>query len=570
MIQFRDALRSGIRGPEDAGAILLMAAGGLASLLPLGGGRWLPEVVAGGAGLIGGALIGERLSRELRIRHAGLEINSHTVPDVTRTDGVSLGYVGDHMEELIVAWEEWLRHCVIAGQSGVGKTVLGAWLMLQQILRGGGLLWIDGKLDPANLELLWQMCNWCGRADDLLVINPGNPALSNTYNPILAGEPDEIAGRCLSLLPDAGGNAGADYYRQSAVVAIAALVRAVQATGMAMDFADLRILLSNTNALEWLGATLRGQKHDDAADEYDLWLGQYRRRDRKTGAVGVDLDAVKAVFGGIGARLTQFAAGGFGEVMNCYAPEVDLFRAVAEHKIVYAMLPTMGKPEAASALGKMIVGDFRTAIAKVQALPEAERPTVPFMAFYDEAGSYVTQSWSRMFEQARSARLVMVPAFQTKANLETLGGDLLPMVAGNTYVKVLFKPGEPVTAKWMADLLGQEPQARRTRTAGLNGSARVGTLVTGPTAGTSESESVAEQVGYRVTPDDLMKLGRGECIVSVGGERLYKLRVPRVTFDDAYVKAIGPFALNHQQADAETGQAQGLDLAGRIREFLEQ
>src|SRR6185312_14936351 len=110
---------------------------------------------------------------------------------------------------------DWLRHAMIVGQSGFGKTVLGEWLMVQQIHAGGGLMWIDGKLDPANLEKLWQMAYWCGRAADVLVINPGEPSKSNTYNPLLDGDPDEIAARCVSLIPTAENNAGADYYRQN-------------------------------------------------------------------------------------------------------------------------------------------------------------------------------------------------------------------------------------------------------------------------------------------------------------------------------------------------------------------
>src|SRR6185437_2990968 len=98
----------------------------------------------------------------------------------------------------------------------------------------------------------------------------------------------------------------------------------------------------------------------------------------------------------------------------------------------YFALPTMGKGEAATALGKMAIGDFRSAIAAIQELPKHERPQRPFLGFFDEAGSYVTQAWSRMFEQARSARLVMCPAFQTRANLETLGPELRAMDAATT------------------------------------------------------------------------------------------------------------------------------------------
>lgn len=566
MISFKELSAAELSGRSDARALLLAMAGGFATLLLGSGivGVTVAFAVAAGAGVIIGRGLSVYFRSHSLMHEGGLDINSSPVPD-GGPDGVSLGFVTGYggVAPLRIPLAAWMRHAMIVGQSGVGKTVLGEWIMLQQIAAGGGLLWIDGKLDPQNLQKLWLMASWCGRGDDLLVINPGDPSCSNTYNPLLAGEPDEVAGRCLSLIPDSGANGGADYYRQSAAVAVAALVRAVQATGRNFNFSDIRMLLTNTKALEWLLRELKNGQDEEAAVAFDLWLDQYRRADKKTGIKRVDLDAIKSVFGGIGSRLTQFAAGSFGKVMNTYAPEVDLFDAVTRGKIVYVMLPTMGKGEAAGALGKMIVGDFRTSIARVQALPEAERPARPFLGFFDEAGSYVTQAWSRMFEQARSARLVMCPAFQTKSNLETLGKELRAMVAGNTLTKIFFQPGEDETAKWQADLIGKEMQIQIGRSTGASSSASSeGKRSDG--ASSSYNESLRE--GYKVSPDDLARLGQGECIVQHDGSNVYKVHVPRVTFDPAFVSKVGPFRLNHPAG----GEAkEGLNLLARAREFLD-
>lgn len=57
------------------------------------------------------------------------------------TDGMTLGYCVSSGERLTIPWEDWMRHAGIMGASGVGKTVLGEWMMFQQIISGGGLLW---------------------------------------------------------------------------------------------------------------------------------------------------------------------------------------------------------------------------------------------------------------------------------------------------------------------------------------------------------------------------------------------------------------------------------------------
>ena len=66
-------------------------------------------------------------------------------------DGMMLGYDVVTGRPVTVDWEHWMRHALVTGQSGVGKTVLGEWVILQQIARGGGVVFVDGKIDSDNL-----------------------------------------------------------------------------------------------------------------------------------------------------------------------------------------------------------------------------------------------------------------------------------------------------------------------------------------------------------------------------------------------------------------------------------
>ncbi|MEY2152272.1 type IV secretory system conjugative DNA transfer family protein [Rhodanobacter sp. 115] len=577
MISFSDLRNLQLGGTKDAVALSAVIGGGMLTLPPLLGAGPVGILSASVIAALGGGWFGKRIGEVLRIDafeggEEGLKINSSQLPPVDPDGFVHLGYVADTGEALKIPIGEWMRHAMIVGQSGVGKTVLGEWVMFQQIAAGGGLMWIDGKLDPGNLEKLRQMLAWCGREDDLLVVNPGDPSMSNTYNPLLDGDPDEIAARCISLIPTAESNAGADYFRQSATIAINTLVAAVQATGNAFNFADLRVLLTSSKALAWLENELVVMGKDKEAAALSLFLDQFKQFDRATGQSKVSVDNLRKMFGGLGSRLAQFGSGQFGQVMNSYDPDVRIKDAVMQGKIVYFMLPTMGKSEAATALAKLAVADFRSAIAFIQSLPEDQRPKRPYLGFYDEAGSYVTEAWSRMFEQSRSARLVMMPAFQTRANLEVLGEELRAMVAGNTLTKIFFKPGEPDTAEWMADMIGKEMQTQYSVSASTSDSQKESTvnerLAKGATDGATKnnnigySESLKED--YKIPAHDLMKLGKGECIVTFDGAKVYNVRTPRITFSKDFLNSIGPFHLNRPRRRF----ARGLKLFERSDEFL--
>jgi intracellular multiplication protein IcmO len=484
---------------------------------------------------------------------SSVRINSDEVPKVTSHEGITLGYTVDGGEPLVIPWDDWMRHCLVVGQSGVGKTVFGEWVLFQQIINGGGLLWIDGKLDPDNLRKLDAMCAWAGRRADLLVINPGDPNLSNTYNPILFGDPDEVASRVLSLIPSSENNPGTDFYRQAANQGMVTLVGAIQKAGFAYNFTDLSILLQNQKALASLEMMTPGASDESKA--LRLFLDQYKVADRN-GNVSVDLKRLKETFGGIGGRLHTFGSGNFGQITGTYSPDINLYEAMRSNKIIYVMLPTMGKKEAASNFGKMNLGDLRSAIAEVQSLPKKDRPWPPFLNFKDEFGSYVTQSADRPFEQGRSAHITMMPAFQTIANLDAISQELREMVLGNTWTKVFFKVGTDETAEKVVSLIGKE--RRVALSVSISDGKSVRHDASGSTrkdASGSDSFGVSERTEEteKVSSDMLKKLGKGEAIVTYGGSKVYHIKIPALEFDKKFIEEIGPFCINKKRATYQKG-----------------
>lgn len=491
-------------------------------------------------------------------------------------DGILLGYCVDSGKPIIVDWDHWMRHCFIVGQSGVGKTVLGEWLMFQQIVRGGSLLFVDGKMDEGNLRKIHAMACWAGRRDDLLVVNPGKPELSNTYNPILYGDPDEVASRIISLIPSAENNPGADHYRQQATQAVTTVVNGIKSIaanahlrssglhGLAYNFFDLSLVLQNQHALEMV--LDRINRSSDGGAQFLSWLEQFKTVSRD-GVASIDMKKMKDTFGGIGGRLHAFGTGKFGEVTSSYSPEVNLFEALTNNKIVYIALPTMGKAEAASNFGKMVVGDYRTAVSWIQDIPKSRRPWPPTLCFFDEAGSYVTPAWSRIFEQARSAHQVLVPAVQTMANLDAVSKELRAMVIGNTWTKVIFKLGEADTIDAITKLIGKEHYGVTNVSYGEGASSSVqASSAAQVSAGSNQSKNITmrQEEGFRVKPTTLSALGKGEAIVLYGNTSLYHIKIPMLEFTDEFYSRIGGFEVNR----IPKRHAQGLDFRRKLDRFI--
>lgn len=476
-------------------------------------------------------------------------------------EGIRLGLTKDRLLPLDLENDKGVRHVAIIGQSGVGKTVLGMNMLWQQTARGGGWLFIDAKLDKDTRDQLAYMARIFGREIEFKVLNVDEPENSHTYNPLLNGDPDEVASRLLNLLPSSENNPGSDFYKQSANYALTVLIGALQEAGLRYTFMDLAIMLQSAAAIDKLQTHV--PMDSQAFMVLQVFLDTFKKRDKN--GIQVDTDKLKQILGGMSGRIAQFAQGKFGKVFNTATPEIDLTDIVKNNKMCYVMLPTMGKDTAALNLGKMIMSDLRTAVAKMQGLTKNERPNPPFLCFADEMGSYVMPGISRVFEQARSAGVMMVPAFQTFANLASVSPEFEEMIIGNTWTKCFFKLGSIDSATKAADLIGQRKNYMHSVSASNSETASAQSLRVTPESSQSESGSVGESwrqaEEYRISPDKLTRLGVGECIV-VSGSRTFHISTQAIKFP-----AVPEFKKSPHPTSLPAGM-KTLNLEGQYEQFL--
>lgn len=553
-------------GREDFWPVAAPLAAGVAASHPAFAGNPLAMAAAAVAGV--GAYQYYKAETRRRMRSVDIESTENFVlpsDEVFKENlgmgGLRLGFTKDRNLPVDVENDKLMRHLAIIGQSGVGKTVLGMNLLWQQTARGGGWLFIDAKLDKDVRDQLAYMARIHGREDELYVMNVDDPENSNTYNPLLNGDPDEIASRLLNLLPSSDNNPGSDFYKQSANYALTVLVGALQEAKKRYTFMDLAIMLQSAAAIGKVETLV--PLDSQAFMVLQVFLDTFKKKDKN--GVQVDTDKLKQILGGMSGRIAQFAQGKFGKVFNTTTPEIDLTEIVKNNKMCYVMLPTMGKDTAALNLGKMVMSDLRTAVAKMQGLTKSERPNPPFLCFADEMGSYVMPGISRVFEQARSAGVMMVPAFQTFANLASVSPEFEEMIMGNTWTKCFFKLGSMDSATKAADLIGQEKNYVHSVSASKSESASAQSLRVTPESSQSESGGVGEswrqQEEYRISPDKLTRMGVGECVVC-SGPRTFHISTQAIEF---------PKVPEFKKTNYPTSLPAGittLDLEGQYEQFL--
>lgn len=519
-----------IRGRKDAWCLMGITSG-IAAANPV-----LAGELAAGATLLASGVAGYSLTRpRVNRKYDRVDIKakddfvlpSDPLPEVG-DDSFHMGYTTDTNSPVKLPYDLAMRHFGLIGASGVGKTTLGMYMIWQHMTKGGGFLFIDAKIDADTRDALYYMAKVCGRQDEFYILNPDDPENSNTYNPILEGDADEVASRLLNLQPSSEDNPGADYYRQSANHALTVIVAAMKKCQKRYTFADLAILLQSGDAMEKL---LKDTPNSPERMALDIFLDKYRRKDPKVGAI-LDINKMKDVLGGMAGRIALFAQGKFGQVFNTYTPEINLTDIIKNNRMMYCMLPTMGKDAAALNLGKMIMSDIRTAVYNIQNLQKAMRPWPPFLIFPDEMGSYVMEGIARLFEQARSAQVCLMPGFQAFGNLKAVSDQFADIIIQNTWSKVYYRFGSQDSAEMASEMMGKSVRYIRSISKGETEGESAQFLRAAPQSsksdGGSKSESWREDEINRVTPDHLRSLGIGQAVVTIGA-KVYHIKVPRLT-----------------------------------------
>lgn len=405
--------------------------------------------------------------------------------------GLLAGYCTETGNEVYLDYDHLIMHASICGSLGSGTSILRNSFMKQQMSNGGGLLFIDGGLSDTELETVYRNACSTGRKSDFMLIDPTDPENPNTYNPIIFGDSQEISSRIINTVFNMDGKADSNYFQSSAVGTLEIIISAFKCLGKAYNLDDLASVLINEQALMEVKRRLL-ENHEDS-QETQLFLTLLSRYTTNN---GFDMEKFKLTLGGLEKRICELSKSAFGNVINTYNPEVNLEECILQNKIIYVKLPTSNDNHDAVTLAKLIVGECRSAIAKLQRLPVEALPNPPFMFWPNECSSYIDFSWCRMFEQGRLSRFIMIPTFQTIKSLEHDGDTgLSDIVLGNTYYKFYFKQLNTEAAIQVANEIGMK-------------------------SGSGSEET------YVVSPEQIKSIPLGECLLVVGMEQIYRLRLP--------------------------------------------
>jgi hypothetical protein len=394
---------------------------------------------------------------------------------------------------------QFLVHQFIVGTTGAGKTTFLINILKQILTLGGGCMAVDGKGDQTVYEAFYNTAIDCGREDDFLVINFNVPTESNTFNPLLKGDTDEISDIIGNMLDTGGDNAfwagraltmmkgvlsvtiplrdqGLLYTPQKEKINIYTLGDLVKWIDLT-NLKDLYFTIKDANELGYLDIDCFTQEEKDKYEPISL-----DRLESYLSSVYVDLHSQNAKISESSAKqhgnsflmwneALDMLSGRFGAIFDTANPTIDMEDIVTNGRILYVLLPSLKvDPRTLSTIGKIVLSLFKNAIAtllgdkiagtiEVRYRSFAKRPRVPFWGVMDEYGSYAVEGFDNVLAQARSLKVGVAILVQEIASLKKTSEIESQRLLGNTGIKVALKVEEQKTAEELVEFLGKSEQA---------------------------------------------------------------------------------------------------------------
>lgn len=398
-----------------------------------------------------------------------------------------LGYEDGTGKPVWAGVTDLLRHFLLFGVTGAGKTEALMGLVANALGLGGGVIYGDAK---ATVKLLWQitaLASLTGRIDDLLVVNyiTGGIArhadvaipedlsaadrdllnamgrqthgrLSNTAMPFPVGNADGIQQILVALMPP-GGDGSNSVFRERAIAIMSALLTVMEDLhfryGIPISPASIRANL-DLNVFKGMVDGKYGKLGDRARNVMIEYLHKIPGWDDNV-EVSEQSQQVNDQFGFAAMYWTR-ALGTltdtYGHIYGDAYAEVDYPDVVLNRRILVLMLPAMEKaPDELGQLAKIVLAGVKGAMAiglgslvegtksmVLDALPSAS--SIPTLAVLDEYGYMAVPGFAVSAAQARGLGFGVVFAGQGVAGFRALnpgaGGEIeVKQIIDNTRIK---------------------------------------------------------------------------------------------------------------------------------------
>ncbi len=363
------------------------------------------------------------------------KFNSREMFEARKKSKSSMVFLGKSMKRkkaIYLSYEMRKMHTHIVGSTGSGKTDSVILPLLSQDIEAGlGALVMDAKGDRETLNKIYWQVKRVGREKDFLFFSLAYPEKSNSYNPLLRGNPTELKDKIISA------NVWTEeFYKKKSEETLLLLMKALKEKNEIVTFHKLYELLSSEKKLSSFAKDLKTEHLREAMFSI---LDNYR--------------VFQKDLSGLTADIGMISESEFADILSTEKPEIDLLDAYLNKKIVYFQLNAQGYEETARRFGRIILQDLKTISNYIQAYMTEDRRSF-FPVFIDEFSNFAYEPFIEFLNKARGAHFAILIAHQSLGDLEKTGNHFSKQVLENCNIKIVMRQDDPTSIETYSKISG--------------------------------------------------------------------------------------------------------------------
>jgi len=336
------------------------------------------------------------------------------------------GLFGAKAIPILLPMSDLLGNTQGCGSTGFGKTVFMVNTMYQYLLRGTGAIFIDPKGDDETLKEFLAFADYLGLMDKVHFFSLAYPKISQVYNPISYGTPEEITETIINSCEIEN-----EYYKKIQFVFLLNTIRILKSIHQTINLLQVVGFLKNFKDEDWV--------RENITDKTTKDLSPLLR------------ETVKKDYGdisGLEADLSLLAEGEFSPIING-ENEIDLKKIINNGEIAIFQFPTMLLGTIGKSMGTMILQGIQSVVGRRQFTerdPDFTKKNV-FPIFVDEFYSLAYPNFMEMINKCRSSKNPFFLGHQGLSDLESVSETFKRGVFQNTNCKFVCKMVDPDDAE---------------------------------------------------------------------------------------------------------------------------
>lgn len=392
-----------------------------------------------------GRLLGTRFQKSF-YRFPFQPYSSNTFARMTNAPGQGKGatFIGldPKKDPVVLEHRQRASHIQILGRTGSGKSKLLETLMVQDMLAGRGVVFLDGKGDEETRRRFCGMAKLAGRLNEVRIFDLFDQTRSWFYNPAIVPpkqDPLVTAEKLFSIFP-----CEEPYYRQLQETFFSLLFCALCKLGRTVCFQELYQLVKSPQMI------LQLQKGPQMVPEVEEVIAMWESLEPKASQTLTGL-------------LNWLRKYSLIDQLNPCKEEghvIHMEQIVEKGELLYVRLPAGYRQIYASAIGQLFIQDLQFAAGVRQV--HGEGKASPFAIYVDEFSVFAHSSWVQAANKARSANLWWTIAHQSYADLETVSKEFAEAVWDNCRTKIILSQRNQKLCQRLADELGTLQEVERT------------------------------------------------------------------------------------------------------------